>query len=253
MAKPRGPKPDLLKIDMSLKDALKHALTRKKPPGGWPKPDKAQKSKPVGRRKIAQKSPARVVARAGMPHGGVLDMAANPGSESTLPAFSSSSLPPDLTRKELRRVELAVGLVLDNKHRDQLGPTWHLYLRFHAMRTSYGNPWVCGMYPGRRNVEPLTHDILSFLLAVPVRTSERWIARLKHYKYIVVSKVSGGFVVGITKCKEYRGQHEVRELPHPLVWLNGRGRKHATAKSGGMDTAISGGMVIVKSRSNSDL
>jgi hypothetical protein len=34
---PRGPKPDLLKIDGDWRDAVKKSLAKKKPANGWPK------------------------------------------------------------------------------------------------------------------------------------------------------------------------------------------------------------------------
>jgi len=34
---PRGPKPDLLKIDGDWQDAVKKSLAKKKPVTGWPK------------------------------------------------------------------------------------------------------------------------------------------------------------------------------------------------------------------------
>ena len=33
----RGPKPDILKIDMDWQEAIKKSLAKKKPPEGWPK------------------------------------------------------------------------------------------------------------------------------------------------------------------------------------------------------------------------
>lgn len=35
--KPPGPKPDRVKVEGDWGDALKKALAKKKPPGGWPK------------------------------------------------------------------------------------------------------------------------------------------------------------------------------------------------------------------------
>jgi len=34
---PPGPRPDLLKIDMDWKDAIKKSLEKKKPETGWPR------------------------------------------------------------------------------------------------------------------------------------------------------------------------------------------------------------------------
>lgn len=34
---PRGPEPELLKIDIGWKDAVKKSLEKKKPATGWPK------------------------------------------------------------------------------------------------------------------------------------------------------------------------------------------------------------------------
>ena len=43
--KQRGPKPDQLKIDGNWEDAVKEALEKKRPKGGWPKKAKKKKSK----------------------------------------------------------------------------------------------------------------------------------------------------------------------------------------------------------------
>ena len=43
VAKPRGPAPERLKIDLPVEEAIKRALAKEKPPDGWPKhPRKAQ-------------------------------------------------------------------------------------------------------------------------------------------------------------------------------------------------------------------
>jgi hypothetical protein len=42
--KPTGPKPGILKIEGDWKDAMKRTLGKKRPMGGWPKPDKSKKS-----------------------------------------------------------------------------------------------------------------------------------------------------------------------------------------------------------------
>jgi len=39
-----GPAPELFKIEGDWKDAVKKALKVKKPPGGWPKPEKSKDS-----------------------------------------------------------------------------------------------------------------------------------------------------------------------------------------------------------------
>lgn len=43
--KPPGPAPEVLKIEGDWKEAVKKALKVKKPPGGWPKPEKSQRTK----------------------------------------------------------------------------------------------------------------------------------------------------------------------------------------------------------------
>jgi hypothetical protein len=35
--KPRGPKPETLKLEGNWKDAIKKSLRKNRPPGGWPK------------------------------------------------------------------------------------------------------------------------------------------------------------------------------------------------------------------------
>lgn len=41
-----GPKPDHLKIDVPWEDAVKKALEKKRPEGGWPDPEKDEKEPP---------------------------------------------------------------------------------------------------------------------------------------------------------------------------------------------------------------
>jgi hypothetical protein len=41
----RGPEPERLKIDGAWEDAVRDALKKKPPPGGWPKPDTARGKK----------------------------------------------------------------------------------------------------------------------------------------------------------------------------------------------------------------
>ncbi len=36
-AKPRGPKPEVLKINGDWRDAVRKSMSKKKPPEGWPK------------------------------------------------------------------------------------------------------------------------------------------------------------------------------------------------------------------------
>jgi hypothetical protein len=36
-AAPRGPKPDILKLEDDWKDAIKNSFAKKKPVNGWPK------------------------------------------------------------------------------------------------------------------------------------------------------------------------------------------------------------------------
>jgi hypothetical protein len=43
-SKRRGPKPDTLAIPMDWKRAVKKALSKPRPPEGWPKPEKRPKS-----------------------------------------------------------------------------------------------------------------------------------------------------------------------------------------------------------------
>lgn len=45
--KTRGPKPEVLKLETPVdwKDAMKHALGKPKPKGGWPKDEKAPPKK----------------------------------------------------------------------------------------------------------------------------------------------------------------------------------------------------------------
>jgi hypothetical protein len=40
-----GPAPEVLKIEGNWKDAVKRALSVKKPVGGWPKPEPRKKAK----------------------------------------------------------------------------------------------------------------------------------------------------------------------------------------------------------------
>jgi hypothetical protein len=42
--KPRGPKPEILKIEGDWKDAIRESLKKKRPAGGWPKPGASEKS-----------------------------------------------------------------------------------------------------------------------------------------------------------------------------------------------------------------
>jgi hypothetical protein len=52
MAKPKtsqkrkqpGPEPEVLKIEGDWKDAMKKLISKKRPEGGWPKPDKNKES-----------------------------------------------------------------------------------------------------------------------------------------------------------------------------------------------------------------
>lgn len=37
VARPRGPEPDRLKIDLPVEEAVKRALMKRKPKEGWPK------------------------------------------------------------------------------------------------------------------------------------------------------------------------------------------------------------------------
>ena len=41
--KKKGPAPDTLKVDERWKDAIKKALKKKRPPSGWPEPERAKK------------------------------------------------------------------------------------------------------------------------------------------------------------------------------------------------------------------
>jgi hypothetical protein len=45
MPKKPGPKPETLKIEGDYRDAIKTALSKKRPAGGWPKPPKPAKGK----------------------------------------------------------------------------------------------------------------------------------------------------------------------------------------------------------------
>ena len=38
-----GPEPETLKIEGNWKDAVKKALSKKRPAGGWPKPEKKKR------------------------------------------------------------------------------------------------------------------------------------------------------------------------------------------------------------------
>ena len=40
-----GPKPDILQIDMNVREAVRKAMAKKKPTGGWPKPEKEKSAK----------------------------------------------------------------------------------------------------------------------------------------------------------------------------------------------------------------
>jgi len=40
----RGPEPERLKIDRPFEDAVRDALRKKPPAGGWPKPDARRRS-----------------------------------------------------------------------------------------------------------------------------------------------------------------------------------------------------------------
>jgi hypothetical protein len=42
--KPSGPEPEILKIEGDWKDAMKKLISKKRPEGGWPKPDKNKES-----------------------------------------------------------------------------------------------------------------------------------------------------------------------------------------------------------------
>ena len=47
-AKPRklpGPAPEVLKIEGDWKDAMRKLISKKRPEGGWPKPEKQEKAK----------------------------------------------------------------------------------------------------------------------------------------------------------------------------------------------------------------
>jgi hypothetical protein len=43
--RPRGPEPERLKIDGDWEDAVRDALKKKPPPGGWPKPESRQRGR----------------------------------------------------------------------------------------------------------------------------------------------------------------------------------------------------------------
>lgn len=45
-ARSRGPEAERVKIEGDWQDAVGKALTKKPPPGGWPKPEKKAKKKP---------------------------------------------------------------------------------------------------------------------------------------------------------------------------------------------------------------
>lgn len=44
-----GPDPEILKIEGDWKDAVKKALGKKRPAGGWPKPERSAADKPETR------------------------------------------------------------------------------------------------------------------------------------------------------------------------------------------------------------
>lgn len=40
-----GPAPEVLKIEGNWKDAMRKLISKKRPEGGWPKPEKSQRTK----------------------------------------------------------------------------------------------------------------------------------------------------------------------------------------------------------------
>ena len=42
--KPRGPAPEILNIEGDWKDAMRKLISKKRPEGGWPKPEKRKES-----------------------------------------------------------------------------------------------------------------------------------------------------------------------------------------------------------------
>jgi len=42
--KPSGPQPEILKIEGNWKDAMRKLISKKRPEGGWPKPEEKKKA-----------------------------------------------------------------------------------------------------------------------------------------------------------------------------------------------------------------
>lgn len=136
----------------------------------------------------------------------------------TYPAAAGrvKSVTEDRPKADDRRLEWALGIVLDHKHHYQLGPAWQHYARLHVHRP-HGSSWVGGVSPEH---PPRSHrkfpdlKTFAFLGGVSVRTLQDWNARLEHFGYIFTVRHPRGLYIALLKVKEWRAGR-MRKLPDP--------------------------------------